>query len=56
MAKEEAMTTMTDTDYEPGDEFDWDRDDDSQYCQHGTFIGSWWGPDILCVACECGWD
>ena len=41
-------------DYEPGDEFDWDREDDSQYCEHGTFIGSWWGPDLLCVQCEIG--
>lgn len=40
--------------YEPGDEFDWDRNDQSQYCKHGTLIGSWWGPDLLCVACELG--
>ena len=39
-------------DYEPGDEFDWDRNDDNQYCKHGTFIGSWWGPDLMCLACE----
>jgi len=39
-------------DYEYGDEFDWDRNDKSQYCKHGTFIGSWWGPDILCGKCE----
>jgi hypothetical protein len=45
--------TMLD-DYEPGDEFDWDRNDDSQYCVHGTFIGSWWGPDLLCPQCELG--
>ena len=25
-------------DYEVGDEFDWDRNDDSQRCKHGTFI------------------
>ena len=37
-----------------GGEFDWDQSDDSQYCVHGTFIGSWWGPDILCGACEMG--
>ena len=45
---------MTDPqeDYEPGDEFDWDRNDDNQYCKHGTFIGSWWGPDLMCLACE----
>ena len=41
-------------DYEPGDEFDWDRNDSRQYCEHGTFIGSWWGPDILCGWCEQG--
>ena len=45
--------TMTD-DYEPGDEFDWDRNDENQYCEHGTFIGSWWGPDLMCLACEMG--
>lgn len=38
----------------PGDEFDWDQSDDSQRCEHGTFIGSWWGPDILCSPCEDG--
>ena len=43
-----------DDDYEIGDEFDWDRNDRSQYCKHGKFIGSWWGPDILCGACEFG--
>lgn len=41
-------------DYEIGDEYDWDRSDRSQYCKHGRFIGSWWGPDILCGACEAG--
>lgn len=41
-------------DYEIGDEYDWDRNDRSQYCEHGTFIGSWWGPDILCGKCEMG--
>lgn len=41
-------------DYEYGDEWDWDRNDSSQHCRHGTFIGSWWGPDILCGACEDG--
>lgn len=45
--------TMLD-DYEPGDEFDWDRNNASQYCVHGTFIGSWWGPDLLCPQCELG--
>jgi len=46
--------TQIDDDYEPGDEFDWDRNDSRQYCKHGTFIGSWWGPDILCGPCEMG--
>jgi hypothetical protein len=41
-------------DYQYGDEYDWDRNDKSQYCVHGTFIGSWWGPDILCGKCEMG--
>jgi hypothetical protein len=36
----------------PGDEYDWDRNDERQYCKHGTFIGSWWGPDLLCGQCE----
>lgn len=36
------------------DQWDWDIHDDSQYCEHGTFIGSWWGPDILCGYCEAG--
>ena len=41
-------------DYTDDDRYDWDRNDDRQYCQHGTFIGSWWGPDILCMWCENG--
>ncbi len=45
---------MTDVDYQPGDEFDWDQSDDSQHCKHGTFIGSWWGPDLMCWFCEEG--
>jgi hypothetical protein len=49
----ERMQVIED-DYEVGDEFDWDRSDSSQYCKHGRFIGSWWGPDILCGACEAG--
>lgn len=44
------------SDYEYGDEWDWDRDDPRQYCHHGKFIGSWWGPDILCFDCEIGED
>jgi len=53
MKVNERMQVMED-DYEVGDEFDWDRNDSSQYCKHGRFIGSWWGPDILCGACEAG--
>jgi len=34
--------------------YDADHDDPRQYCIHGTFIGSWWGPDYLCPACEQG--
>jgi hypothetical protein len=34
--------------------YDGDTNDASQYCKHGTFIGSWWGPDYLCQACEDG--
>lgn len=41
-------------DYEYGDEWDWDKNDKSQYCEHGNFIGSHWGPDILCQDCENG--
>jgi hypothetical protein len=43
-------------DYTEDDRYDWDRNDSSQYCKHGTFIGSWWGPDLLCVYCETGDD
>lgn len=45
-----------DDDYLPGDEFDWDQGDASQHCKHGTFIGSWAGPDLLCGWCEDGID
>ena len=31
-----------------------DTSDPRQHCQHGTFIGSWWGPDYLCGWCEEG--
>lgn len=34
--------------------YDADHSDSSQYCRHGTFIGSWWGPDYLCFYCETG--
>jgi hypothetical protein len=46
--------TVIDDDYTEGDQWDWDQSDDSQYCPHGKFIGSWWGPDILCGWCEDG--
>lgn len=36
--------------------YDADVTDSSQYCKHGTFIGSWWGPDYLCSWCEMGED
>ena len=35
-------------------DYDGDTSDASQYCVHGTFIGSWWGPDYLCGWCEDG--
>jgi hypothetical protein len=50
------LSKPIDDDYEYGDEWDWDRNDRSQYCIHGTFIGSWWGSDILCGKCEMGDD
>lgn len=53
MSVNERTQVMGD-DYEIGDEYDWDRSDKSQYCKHGKFIGSWWGPDILCGYCEAG--
>ena len=34
--------------------YDADFTDPSQFCRHGTFIGSWWGPDFLCHRCEMG--
>jgi hypothetical protein len=34
--------------------YDADVSDSSQYCKHGTFIGSWWGPDYMCGKCEDG--
>jgi len=48
------VNQVIEDDYEVGDEYDWDRNDRSQYCKHGKFIGSWWGPDILCGYCEAG--
>lgn len=47
---------MIDDDYQYGDEWDWDKNDPRQYCKHGTFIGSWWGPDLMCWKCEIGED
>jgi len=44
------------SDYTEDDAYDWDRYDPRQYCHHGSFIGSWWGPDILCSSCEFGDD
>lgn len=43
---------MNELDEELG--YDADHDDPRQYCEHGTFIGSWWGPDYLCGWCEMG--
>ena len=34
--------------------YDADHDDPRQFCRHGTFIGSWWGPDYMCGWCESG--
>lgn len=34
--------------------YDEDHSDPRQFCQHGTFIGSWWGPDYMCGLCEDG--
>lgn len=36
--------------------YDADVTDRSQYCKHGVFIGSWWGPDYMCFRCEMGED
>jgi hypothetical protein len=35
--------------------YDADISDPGQYCRHGTFIGSWWGPDYMCFKCEMGY-
>ena len=37
-------------------EGDGDTADERQYCRHGTFVGSWWGPYHLCGRCEDGED
>lgn len=34
--------------------YDGDQSDERQYCIHGTFTGSWWGPDYICGYCEDG--
>jgi hypothetical protein len=34
--------------------YDADHSDLKQFCRHGTFIGSWWGPDYMCYWCEMG--
>lgn len=46
---------MIDNDYTDDDRYDWDRTDSRQYCEHGTFIGSSWGPDLMCGDCEMGY-
>lgn len=35
-------------------DYDEDLNDERQRCLHGTFVGSWWGPDYLCGLCEMG--
>lgn len=45
-----------DDDYTDDDRYDWDRNDPRQRCKHGTFIGSWAGPDLMCFDCEMGDD
>jgi hypothetical protein len=34
--------------------YDGDLSDPSQRREHGTFTGSWWGPDYMCGMCESG--
>lgn len=34
--------------------YDEDYNDPRQRCRHGSFIGSWWGPDYMCGWCESG--
>lgn len=52
MTEEEAIAELEDE--QEGDQFDWDHNDPRQYCKHGVFIGSWWGPDLMCGRCESG--
>ena len=47
-----AMKPEVEEDYTEEDKYDWDRNDRSQRCKHGTFIGSAGGPDIMCFDCE----
>jgi hypothetical protein len=57
MDSESSMSTDYESPTAEWDEelgYDADHQDDSQYCKHGTFIGSWWGPDYLCGWCEDG--
>lgn len=42
------------TDADEGLGYDADHDDPAQYCVHGNWVGSWWGPDYLCGYCEDG--
>lgn len=42
------------TEYDEMLGYDADHDDPRQFCRHGTFIGSWWGPDYMCFDCEMG--
>lgn len=42
------------TDHDDLYRYDEDFSDPDQYCEHGRFIGSWWGPDYLCGLCEAG--
>lgn len=47
---------MSIDDYTEEDRWDWDYNDIRQRCRHGAFIGSSWGPDIICGKCEMGED
>lgn len=35
-------------------DFGEDMSDPRQFCMHGTFVGTWWGPDYICGLCEDG--
>lgn len=45
---------MDDYTHEDALGYDADFSDAKQYCRHGTWIGSWWGPDYMCSKCEMG--